>query len=54
VRLGQRPQLGLVAPDQQRLGPDPRHAALLADREDRPDEVLVAAHPAGDAVHHDA
>jgi len=28
-----------------------RHAALCADRADRADEVLVHAHPAGDAVH---
>jgi hypothetical protein len=31
-----------------------RHAALLADLEDRADEVLVHAHAPGDAVHDDA
>ena len=30
------------------------HAALRADRADRADQVLVGAHPAGDAVHDDA
>jgi hypothetical protein len=30
------------------------HAALLADRLHRADQVLVQAHAAGDAVHHDA
>ena len=48
-----------IAPDQDRIGHDPvavrqRDAALLADRQDRADEVLVEAHAPGDAVHDDA
>ena len=31
-----------------------RDAALLADRQDRADQVLAVPHPAGDAVHRDA
>jgi hypothetical protein len=42
---GERPHPLRAAPDQDRLGPDggpvrQRHAALLTDGEDRPDEVL--------------
>jgi hypothetical protein len=48
-----------VAADEQRVGHEARavlqgHAALLADLEDRADEVLVHAHAPGDAVHDDA
>ena len=55
---GQRAELVLAAPDEQRLGPDrvaPRHLqpALRADREDRADQVLVEPHPARDPVHDD-
>ena len=53
-----RAQPLLVAPDQDRLGVEDRavverHAALLADAEQRPDQVLPVAHPAGDAVQGD-
>ena len=59
VRLGERRELFGVAPDQDRIGHDPvailqSDAALVADRDDRPDQVLVHAHAAGDAVHDDA
>jgi hypothetical protein len=59
VLLGDPAQLELVAADQDRLGDDHRavgglQAALLADRHDGALEVLAQAHPAGDAVHHDA
>ena len=52
-------QLGRVAPDKNRIGHQAvaileRHAALLADLEDRAHEVLVHAHAPGDAVHDDA
>src|SRR5439155_24815666 len=48
-----------IAADEQRVGHQAgavlqRHAALLADLEDRADEVLVHPHPSGDAVHDDA
>jgi len=51
--------LGGAAPDQQRIGHEARavlqqHAALLADLEDRADQVLVHPHPPGHAVHDDA
>ena len=58
MRLGQRLELLSVAPDQQRIGHhalaigEP-HPALLADRLDRADEMLVRPHPPGDAVHDD-
>ena len=47
-RAGQRLDLGRVAPDEDRVGHQPvavreRHAALVTDRDDRPDEVLVLA-----------
>jgi hypothetical protein len=55
----QRLHLGRVAPHEQRIGhearPVPeRDAALLANLENRADEMLVHAHAAGDAVHDDA
>ena len=45
-----------VASDQDRIGHHPvavgqGDAALLADRQDRADQMLVVAHPSGDAVH---
>ena len=59
VRLRQCPQLGLAPPHQDRLreGDIPvgqRHPALLADGEDRADEVLIRPHAPRDAVHDDA
>src|SRR6185503_16748085 len=59
VLLRQRLDLRRVAPDQDRVGHHARavlqrHAALLADLEDRADQVLVHAHAPGDAVHDDA
>ena len=59
VRLGELLQPVGVAPDQDRIGHHPvavlqRHAALVADRADRADQVLVHAHAPGDAVHDDA
>ena len=52
-------ELVRVAADQDRVGHDPvavrqRDAALLADRQDRADQMLVDAHAPGDAVHDDA
>jgi hypothetical protein len=52
-------ELVRVAADQDRLGPDDRpvrqgEAALLAQGQDRADQVLAVAHASGDAVHHDA
>jgi hypothetical protein len=52
-------QLLGIAPDQDRVGHDARavpqpNPALGADRENRSNQVLVRAHPAGDAVHDDA
>src|SRR5688572_18690453 len=48
-----------VAAHEDRIGHDAiavleRDAALLADLEDRADEVLIHPHAAGDAVHDDA
>jgi hypothetical protein len=48
-----------IASDEQRIGDNARavlqrHSALLADLEDRADEVLVHPHAAGNAVHDDA
>src|SRR6202012_3475662 len=48
----------LAAADEDRLGVDDgavvqRYAALLADGEQRPDEVLPVTHPAGDPVQGD-
>jgi hypothetical protein len=59
MRLGQRLQLLAVAADQHGVGHDPvaigqHHAAILADRGDGADQVLVHPHPAGDAVHDEA
>ena len=59
VRLGELRHPVGVAPDQDRVGHHPvavlqRHAALVADRADRADQVLVHAHASGDAVHDDA
>ena len=59
VRLRERRDLAGVASDEDRVRHDARgrverHAALRADRVDRPDQVLVGAHPARDAVHDDA
>ncbi len=59
MRLGELLQPVGVAPDQDRIGHHPvailqRHAALVADRADRADQVLVHAHAPGDAVHDDA
>ena len=51
--------LGGIASDEDRVGHEAhailqRHASLLADLQDRADEVLVHAHAPGDAVHDDA
>ena len=59
VRLGERRQLVLVAPDQDRIGHHAvavrqQHAALGADGSDGADQVLVGAHAPGHAVHDDA
>jgi hypothetical protein len=59
VLLRQRAQLPLVAPDEDRIGHQPRavrhrDAPLLADRDDRANEVLVEPHASRDAVHDDA
>src|SRR4026208_1326495 len=59
MRLGEFLQPVGAAPDQDRIGHHPvavlqRHAALVADRTDRADQVLVHAHTSGDAVHDDA
>ena len=48
-----------IAADQDRVGHHPvairqRHAALLADRQNRTDQVLVETHAPGDAMHDDA
>jgi hypothetical protein len=57
--LGQCLQLVVVAPGQNGIRHQPQivadfEAALIADRFDRTDEVLVGAHASGDAVHDDA
>jgi hypothetical protein len=59
VCLRQLRELALVAADQDRIGHDgvavaQRDAALGADRHDRPNQMLVHPHAAGDAVHDDA
>ena len=59
VGLGQRAELVLVAPDQDRIGHDAvavaqDHAALGADGDDRAHEVLVGPHAPRHAVHDDA
>ena len=59
VRLGQRLDLLGVAADQDRVGHHPvavgeGDAALIADRDDGADQVLVHAHASGDAVHDDS
>ena len=56
---GQRPEFLLAAADQHRVGHDhlgvrELHAALIDDRLDRADQVLVGAHASRDAVHDDA
>ena len=58
VGLGERRELALVAADQcrhrpQRLARADRDPALLADRQDRAQQVLVGPHPPGHAVHRD-
>jgi len=59
VPAGDALELAGVAADQDGIGHHPvatgeEHAALVADRTDRPDEVLVVTHPPGDAVHDQA
>ena len=59
VLLGQCLDLRRVAADQDRIGHDPItvgqcHPALIPDRDDGADEVLVGAHASRDAVHDDA
>ena len=59
VLTRQRSDLFRVAADQNGVGHYPvaigqRHAALLADRNDRTHQVLIESHAPGDAVHHDA
>jgi hypothetical protein len=59
VRARERRQLVGVAADEYRIGHcaiavREHDAALRADRGDRPDQMLVRSHPAGDAVHDDA
>ena len=56
VALRDLGELGLAAPDEDRLQPDlaavrQRDPAVGVDREHRPHQVLVVAHPPGDAVH---
>ena len=56
---GELGELGLAAADEDRLDRDLRavgqlDAALVADREDRADQVLAVSHAARDAVHDDA
>ena len=56
VLLGEPLDLLAIAADEDRVGHQPvavaeDDAALVADREDRADQVLVVAHAAGDAVH---
>src|SRR5690606_41188842 len=58
VLLRDLPDRVLPATDEDRLDLHPRavlelDAARLPDRQDRADEVLAVAHPAGDAVHGD-
>ena len=58
VPLGNLAQPLRIAPDQDRLGEDRRPVieqdpALIANREQRPDQMLPVAHPAGHAVHGD-
>ena len=59
VHGGELRELGFAAADEDGFGPDDFavvdfEAALLTDREDRADVVLVGAHASGDAVHDDA
>ena len=59
VLLAQRRDLLGIAADQDRVGHHAvavrqRHAALIADGQDRAHEVLVEPHASGDAVHDDA
>ncbi|MFB9971593.1 hypothetical protein ACFFMP_16990 [Pseudoroseomonas cervicalis] len=59
VGAGQRLQLLTVAADQDGVGHQPvaigqAHPAILPDRGDGADQVLVHAHAAGDTVHDDA
>ena len=53
---GQRGQLVGIPPDQDRFDHDPvtacePDAAVVADGQDRPDQMLAVAHPAGYPVH---
>ncbi len=57
--LGERLKFFGAAPDQDRIGDEPRavgeaHAAFVADRDDRTHEVLVCTHAPRDTVHDDA
>src|SRR4029434_7003147 len=59
VRVRQSLDLARVATDENRVWHDDvtigeRHAAVIADRNDRADQVLVHAHAPGDAVHDQA
>src|SRR5262249_51692016 len=59
VRAGEFLELIGVAPDQHRFRLDAPavlepHPALLAQRQDRADEMLVRPHASGDAIHDDA
>ncbi len=59
VRRGERGELAGVAAHEEEVGDDApsvgqRHAALVADGEERPREMLVRPHPPGGAVHDDA
>ena len=59
VRTSDLAELRLTSPDEDRIGDHrpaagQRYATLPADRDDRPDEMLIQPHASGDAVHDDA
>ena len=56
VRFGKRADLFGIAPHQDGIGHQPiavrqSNATFGADRKNRSDQMLIRAHPAGDAVH---
>jgi hypothetical protein len=59
ILLGERAQLSLIAPDEDRIGHQPRavrhrHSALGSDRDDRAHQMLIQSHASGHAVHDDS
>ncbi len=59
MSFGQRPELVFIAAYQDRIGHNHLvrtdfYSTLISDGQDRADEMLVGAHPAGDAVHNNA